>query len=250
LIVLVGVPAAHACNRPDITVQDKAVGPGDWVDFSISGTDPGASYKLFAYGEEVLSGSDADGGGLTGRFQMPDLGQSSLLAAVEVSITHPNPGSAGGDYHGGAPWWGSTREVYYRAVPPPHAKTAPAERAKPKPKPKPKRARAPAAEQKKSPVSGARRKGRARAPQRSTGKRRARERGADEGHERRGRQRAQEEPRTVTMVRPSYPGRPTAAAPVVPREGAGIKGAAMVIALLTIGCAVYGGVSARRRRVI
>src|SRR5687768_12590094 len=111
----VSAPLAAACDQPDIQVSTKRARPGDTVNFTVSGTDAGAAYVVYAQGQEVATGSDPDGGGVSSRFEMPDLGDSDLPAAVEVKVTHPNPDSAGGDFHGGAPWWGSTAEVAYRA---------------------------------------------------------------------------------------------------------------------------------------
>jgi hypothetical protein len=245
VVLLAGAPACQACNLPDIRLAAKEAGPGDWVGFEISGTDPGAGYKVFAYGEEVLAGTDDDGGGVTGVFQMPDLGQSSLLAAVEVNVTHPSAGSSGGDYHGGAPWWGSTRDVHYRAAPAPAAEPAATEPAAPPPE----RAGAPARQDRQRAVRGRVVRPRQRARPRRSARARARaRRRATRARPSKRRPRAQEADVSTTPV-------PVPAPPVQQRPGAahdsgGMKTAVLVLLGLTAGGAAYGRMSARRRRII
>src|SRR5687767_11967518 len=142
IAVAVGAPPATACNQPDIEVSTTHARPGDWVNFTVSATDAGAGYTVYVQGQEAATGTDPDGGGVASRFEMPDLGDSDLPAAIEVKVTHPDPGGAGGDFHGGVPWWGSTPEVGYRAPAqtPATQRTQKGERAAdPAPRAKPKR---------------------------------------------------------------------------------------------------------------
>ena len=111
LALALGAPAAFACDVPDIAMQAEEAGPGDLVAFAISDTDAGAGYAVYVDTEEVVSGEDPDGGGVTGKFKIPDLGDVSFLTAVEVKITHPDPGTEAGTYHGRAPWRGSTADL-------------------------------------------------------------------------------------------------------------------------------------------
>ena len=168
---------------------------------------------------------------------MPDLGDHDLPAAIEVKVTHPNPGNGGGDFHGGAPWWGSTPEVGYRAraqTPAPQRTQKVQRAADPAPRAKPKRK--PAARTKAVKARKAKRSRRARERKRHADRRERRRRGA-----------AEEADITAPATPVSARSDPTRreVAEVQP-TGIGMKGAVGILFLLTVGCAGYGRFSARR----
>jgi hypothetical protein len=234
IAVAVSAPPATACNEPDIEVSTTRARPGDWVNFTVSATDAGAGYIVFVQGQEVATGTDPDGGGVSSRFQMPDLGDSDLPAAVEVKVTHPNPGSEGGDFHGGAPWWGSTAEVGYRArtsspAPAPAPEREKARKSAPRAQPERKRA---AVTKRAAPKPQRKRQAR-------KAKRRARQR------ERRTRAATEADITSTPAAVRSEP-EPAEVAKVAP-TGIGMKGAVGILFLLTVGCAGYGRYSSRRR---
>ena len=239
-VVALTAPPATACNQPDIEVSTTRARPGDWVNFTVSATDAGAGYIVLVQGQEVAAGTDPDGGGVSSRFQMPDLGDSDLPAAVEVKITHPNPGSEGGDFHGGAPWWGSTAEVGYRA-----RTAAPA----PAPVPEPERARKSAPRGQPERIRAAVTKRAAPKPQRKRQVRRVRKARKAKRRER------QRERRTRAATEADITSTPAAVRPApeppevakVAPTGIGMKGAVGILFLLTVGCAGYGRYSSRRR---
>jgi hypothetical protein len=246
LTMLVGVATAVsaapalACNQPEISVSTTNARPGGWVNFTVSATDAGAGWTVYVQGQEVASGTDADGGGVASRFEMPDLGDSDLPAAIEVKVTHPNPDSPGGDYHGGAPWWGATTEVGYRA-------RAAA------------RAPAPVGVQQvgRAPARAKRKRRRAAAPKRAA-QNEPRRRHVRKGNDRKDRSRNERSPNEGSRERraapavapPAVPARSESADRAVPEvapSGIGMKGAVGILFLLTVGCAFYGRFGTDRR---
>jgi hypothetical protein len=249
LALALGAPAAFACNVPDIAVKAEEAGPGDLVAFAISDTDAGASYTIYVDTEQVLSGDDLDGGGVTGSFKMPDLGDVSFLTAVEVKIVHPNPGTEAGNYHGRAPWWGSTADLRYVSPAEDAARSAPAVAApapvKRKGSGRPPRRRAargarPPRSRPARPAPRARRTAPRRAPGRTRSRPPAERRGPAARAERRG----------AAAVAPELerPTRRAAQVRAVEPAGAGIGTAVLALSLLTVACAGYGFVGARRAR--
>ena len=246
LALALGAPAAFACDVPDIAMQAEEAGPGDLVAFAISDTDAGAGYAVYVDTEEVVSGEDSDGGGVTGKFKMPDLGDVSFLTAVEVKITHPDPGTEAGTYHGRAPWRGSTADLRYVSRAEESARSAPAGAA-----PAPVKSRRSTRPPKRRAVrrAGPARKRAARAARgvrRPARRRPARPRGSRPPGRRRPAARAARR----AAVAPER-GRPARrAAPVRAAEpgGAGIGTALLVLSLLTVACAGYGFAGARRDR--
>jgi hypothetical protein len=241
LTMLVGVATAVsaapalACNQPEISVSTTNARPGGWVNFTVSATDAGAGWTVYVQGQEVASGTDADGGGVASRFEMPDLGDSDLPAAIEVKVTHPNPDSPGGDYHGGAPWWGATTEVGYRAraaarAPAPVREPEKARKSAPRAPPERKRAGVTKRAAPKPPRKRQARKPKRRSRQRERATRAAAEEAAIESTP--AAARSEPERREVAKVAPT---------------GIGMKGAVGVLFLLTVGCAVYGRFGAARR---
>jgi len=238
-VVAMTAPPATACNQPDIEVSTTRARPGDWVNFTVSATDAGAGYIVFVQGQEVATGTDPDGGGVSSRFQMPDLGDSDLPAAVEVKVTHPNPGSEGGDFHGGAPWWGSTAEVGYRArtaSPAPAPAREPEKARKSAPRARPERKRA-VVRKRAAPKPPRKRQARKERTARKA-KRRERHR------ERRTRAATEADITPTPAAVRSEPEPPVAK---VAPTGIGMKGAVGILFLLTVGCAGYGRYSSRRR---
>jgi hypothetical protein len=83
--VLLGPAATQADHGFSVSKTQAAA--GEEVEFQISGTQAGESYIVKVDEEEVASGVDAEGNGVTEKFKMPDFGSTSKAVSVEVDIT-------------------------------------------------------------------------------------------------------------------------------------------------------------------
>lgn len=87
VIVIGGAQAARACNEPALALPGTA-NPSDTVRFSVTNTEPGASWSLSVEGSRVASGTDGtDDAGFVGSFRMPDF-DSTQTVYVTVTVTH------------------------------------------------------------------------------------------------------------------------------------------------------------------
>jgi hypothetical protein len=84
-LMLLGPAAAQADHG--FSVSKTQAGAGEEVEFQISGTQAGESYIVKVDEEEVASGVDVEGNGVTETFNMPDFGSSAKAVSVEVDIT-------------------------------------------------------------------------------------------------------------------------------------------------------------------
>ena len=84
LLSLVG-PAVAGADQ--FTLSRTDAGPGDEVEFTLSGTQAGDSYVLKIEDQEVASGIDSTGNGVTDKFTMPDFGDTARAVSAEVTIT-------------------------------------------------------------------------------------------------------------------------------------------------------------------
>src|SRR5688500_19050507 len=82
-ILLLFAPAlAHAEHGFSVSKTEAAA--GEEVEFQISGTQPDDSYIVKVENEEVASGFDSDGNGVSDTFTMPDFGGTGKEVWVEV----------------------------------------------------------------------------------------------------------------------------------------------------------------------
>ena len=96
LMLLLGPAAAQASHGFYVSKTEASV--GEEVEFQISGTQAGESYIVRVEDQEVASGVDNVGNGVTDRFEMPDFGGSNRAVSVEVDVTPL------GDVNHTAPW--------------------------------------------------------------------------------------------------------------------------------------------------
>lgn len=69
------VSSASACATASLTFSPTSAGPGDTVSFSLSGIEPGATYRIELNGRTVASGTNQTNfNGVSGTFTMPDFG--------------------------------------------------------------------------------------------------------------------------------------------------------------------------------
>lgn len=87
LFSLVFAGPAHACNEPVLMVNPTEAGPGNVVQYAITGLTPGGAYQLTVEGEPVASGT-ASGTVARGTFPMRDLGATSTRVSVEGVVQH------------------------------------------------------------------------------------------------------------------------------------------------------------------
>jgi hypothetical protein len=87
LIVSSGAQAAYACNDPAIGKLAATAKAGQKVPYKLTSMTAGAEYLVRVSGREVSSGTAA-GTTLSERFKMPDLGDKSRTAKVEVVVAH------------------------------------------------------------------------------------------------------------------------------------------------------------------
>jgi hypothetical protein len=85
LLLLLAPAIAQADHAFSVSTTEAAA--GEEVEFQIFGTQAGESYIVKVEDEEVASGVDSAGNGVTDRFRMPDLGGASRAISVEVRIT-------------------------------------------------------------------------------------------------------------------------------------------------------------------
>jgi MYXO-CTERM domain-containing protein len=86
LLVLAGTGVAFADVR--LYVTESEAGPGDIVQFSISGTESRATYALEIDDREIAQGSVPADESVSGEFTMPDLGDASRTVTLEAQIEH------------------------------------------------------------------------------------------------------------------------------------------------------------------
>ena len=86
--LLLGPAAAQANHSFSVSKTEAAA--GDEVEFQIISTQPGESYIVKVDDQEVASGVDSFGNGVSDKFKMPDLGSSDMAVSVEVRITPLN----------------------------------------------------------------------------------------------------------------------------------------------------------------
>jgi hypothetical protein len=98
------VGASLACIKVDFSPGVSA-GPGGNVPFTIAGTDVGAAYSISVGGTQVADGTDADGGGVSGSFTMPDMGDSARPVEAFARIEHSDEGEPGE--------WAFTKSIQY-----------------------------------------------------------------------------------------------------------------------------------------
>lgn len=124
-VALIPAAVAWACNEPRGYPSSSSGGPGDSSSYSITDTEPGATYDVYVGGQYVGSGTDSTPeAGAGGAFEMPYLGDSPKTVYVEFHISHE--GST----------WISTEAIQYTPPPPPPAPDPePAEPPTPKPVP-------------------------------------------------------------------------------------------------------------------
>jgi hypothetical protein len=82
---LFGAVVAHA--DPAFVLTQSGAGPGDMVQFSISGPDGRGTYSLEVDGREVAEGSVPADSSISAAFTMPDFGATSKAVTVEAQIT-------------------------------------------------------------------------------------------------------------------------------------------------------------------
>jgi hypothetical protein len=88
-VAMTGASNAWACNEPAIHIADTSAGPGDTVRFTLSDTQPGATYTVWVEGRVVATGEDTTAAqGYRGTFTMPDLGGSTRSVYVKGEIRH------------------------------------------------------------------------------------------------------------------------------------------------------------------
>ena len=85
LLLLLGPAAAQASHGFSVSKTEAAA--GEEVEFQIAGTQAGESYIIKVEDQEVASGVDNAGNGVTDKFKMPDFGSTSRAVSVEVDIT-------------------------------------------------------------------------------------------------------------------------------------------------------------------
>jgi hypothetical protein len=86
--LLLGPAVAQANHSFSISKTQAAA--GDEVEFQITSTQAGESYIVKVDDQEVASGVDSTGNGVSDKFKMPDLGSSDMAVSVEVRITPLN----------------------------------------------------------------------------------------------------------------------------------------------------------------
>jgi hypothetical protein len=85
IVLLVGPAVARADHG--FTVSKTEAHAGEEIEFQISGTQAGESYIVKVEDQEVASGFDTDGNGISDKFKMPDFGGADTAVLVEVDIT-------------------------------------------------------------------------------------------------------------------------------------------------------------------
>ena len=102
---------AAACLEPQLFVDPGEAKAGDQVSFDLTNTERGADWSLSVDGIPVASGTDADDvPGVSGTFDMPNLGAEPRTVSAEAVTSHDGSG------------WRATRPMQYEFVvaePPP-----------------------------------------------------------------------------------------------------------------------------------
>lgn len=102
---------AVACLEPQVFVDPGEAKAGDQVSFDLTNTERGADWSLSVDGIPVASGTDADDvPGVSGTFNMPNLGAEPRTVSAEAVTSHDGSG------------WRATRPMQYEFVvaePPP-----------------------------------------------------------------------------------------------------------------------------------
>jgi hypothetical protein len=97
VFLLLGPASAQAYHGFSVSKTEAAA--GEEVEFQISGTQAGESYIVKVEDQEVASGIDNAGNGVSDKFKMPDFGGTNRAVSVEVDVT-----PLGGDPNHKAPW--------------------------------------------------------------------------------------------------------------------------------------------------
>lgn len=83
------VSSASACATASLTFSPSHAGPGDPVSFSISGIEPGATYRIELNGQTVASGTNETNlNGVSGTFTMPDFGDEPVTVTGFAHAFH------------------------------------------------------------------------------------------------------------------------------------------------------------------
>lgn len=82
------VSPAVACTEPEFTLLTDSAGPGDRVDFTVSNTEPNASFSLSIEGWHQSFTDDSTDQGYRGSFTLPDLGDGSRPVYVQFAGGH------------------------------------------------------------------------------------------------------------------------------------------------------------------
>lgn len=97
--------AAAACLEPQLFVDPGEAKAGDQVSFDLANTERGADWSLSVDGIPVASGTDADDvPGVSGTFNMPNLGAAPRTVSAEAVTSHDGSG------------WRATRPMQYEFV--------------------------------------------------------------------------------------------------------------------------------------
>jgi hypothetical protein len=85
ILLLLGPAVARANHGFSVSATEAHA--GDEIEFQIAGTQAGESYIVKVEDQEVASGVDNVGNGITDKFNMPDFGNADKAVLVEVDVT-------------------------------------------------------------------------------------------------------------------------------------------------------------------
>jgi acylphosphatase len=108
LVLFAGASLVHAASEDlRLSLSQQSANAGDTVTFSISGTEAGEEWRLSIDGDQIKQGTDPNGGGVTGKFTVPNLGHSSrtvsvtaiaggIVSSKDLRYVVPSSGTTGG----------------------------------------------------------------------------------------------------------------------------------------------------------